>query len=121
MADNIGSSELVNRADAMFHRAVARATHSRTLERSMREVERLLAPVRRAYPPSAEEHQRTLDVHGRQLAAMSERDLDAVRQVVDEHFRILEETVARRRGQTWAELFGSPPGVSGPSTRRRRR
>jgi hypothetical protein len=84
----------------------------------MREVERLLAPVRRAYPPSAEEHRRTLDVHGRQLAAMTERDLDAVRRVVDEHFRILEETVAGRRGQTWEQLFGSVPAVSAPSSRR---
>jgi DNA-binding GntR family transcriptional regulator len=77
--------------------------------------------VRRAYPPSATEHERTLDVHRRQLAAMRARDLAAVRVVLDEHFRILEETVAARRGNTWDELFApattagraAPPRPSG--------
>jgi GntR family transcriptional repressor for pyruvate dehydrogenase complex len=106
MSEHIGLPDLVNRADAMFHRAVVRAAHSRTLERSMREVERLLAPIRHEYPPAAEEHRRTLDIHGQQLEAMRARDIDAVRRVCDEHFRILEETIARRRGHTWERLFG---------------
>jgi len=106
LAAHVGAHEEAGRADAMFHRAVIRAARSRTLERSMREVERLLAPVRRAYPPSAAEHRRTLQVHRRQLAAMRARNLDAVRGVLDEHFRILEETVAARRGHSWEELFG---------------
>lgn len=107
MSEHLGLPELVNRADAMFHRAVVRATRSRSLERAMREVERLLAPIRAAYPPAAEEHRRTLDVHTRQFEAMVARDVGATRRVCDEHFRILEETIARRRGETWAELFGS--------------
>jgi DNA-binding GntR family transcriptional regulator len=90
----------------MFHRAVVRAARSRTLERSLAEVDRLLHPIRLAYPPDAREHLRTLDVHRRQLAAMRTRDLDAVRVVVDEHFRLLENMIARRRGVTWAQLFG---------------
>jgi GntR family transcriptional repressor for pyruvate dehydrogenase complex len=106
LAESLESTERSARADAMFHRAVVRAARSRTLERSLAEVDRLLHPIRLAYPPDAREHLRTLDVHRRQLAAMRTRDLDAVRVVVDEHFRLLENMIARRRGVTWAQLFG---------------
>lgn len=106
LAAHLGSREQVGVADAMFHRAVVRAAHSRTLERSLAEVSRLLLPIRSTYPPGAAEDRRTLDVHTRQLQAMRTRDLAAVRVIADEHFRILEETVAAGRGRSWAELFG---------------
>lgn len=116
---HVGSREHVDRADAMFHRAVVRAAHSRTLERALAEVNRLLVPVRTYYPPGAPEDRRTLDVHARQLAAMRSRDPAAARAVVDEHLRILEETVAARRGRTWDELFGAAAGGTVPAARAR--
>lgn len=106
LAANLGSHEQSRRADAMFHRAVVRAAHSRALERAHAEIDRLLEPVRIAYPPDAREHRRTLEVHRRQLEAMRGGDLGAVRIACDRHFRLLENMIARTRGVTWARLFG---------------
>lgn len=107
LAANLGSDERARRADAMFHRAVVRATHSRALERALAEIDRLLTPIRTAYPPDAREHRRTLRIHTAQLQAMRARDLEAVREICDRHFRLLETMIARRRGVTWAALFGA--------------
>jgi GntR family transcriptional regulator, transcriptional repressor for pyruvate dehydrogenase complex len=98
---------LVMRADAMFHRAVVRATHNQTLLAAMRGVVRQLAAVRDAYSGRPGQNVRTLDVHTRQLAAMRSGDRDELAAVLDEHFRLLEEAFAAVHGRPWVEVFGS--------------
>jgi GntR family transcriptional repressor for pyruvate dehydrogenase complex len=111
LAAHQGERALVMRADAMFHRAVTRATHNATLEAAMRAVARDLAPIRDAYAGGPAQDARTLQVHQRQLHAMlggSSTDLD---RVLDEHFAMLEQTVALAIGRTWKELFGRFAGA----------
>jgi GntR family transcriptional repressor for pyruvate dehydrogenase complex len=106
-----GDRALVMRADAMFHRAVVRASHNATLEAAMRAVARDLAPIRDAYSGGPAQDAKTLAVHERQVAAMlggSASDLDGV---LDEHFAMLERTVARAIGRDWRSLFGRFAGA----------
>jgi GntR family transcriptional repressor for pyruvate dehydrogenase complex len=103
---HLGDRPSVMRADAMFHRAVARATHNRALQGSLRVVERGLAPIRDAYSGGVERDEGTLDMHVRQTAAMRKRDPAAIAAVLDEHFRVLEEAYAAAIGRSWDELFG---------------
>jgi GntR family transcriptional repressor for pyruvate dehydrogenase complex len=103
---HLGDRPSVMRADAMFHRAVARATHNRALQSALRVVERGLAPVRDAYSGGIERDERTLEMHVRQTAAMRKRDPATLAVVVDQHFRMLEEAYAAAIGRSWAELFG---------------
>ena len=107
LREHLGDRPSVMRADAMFHRAVARAAHNRALQSALRVVERGLAPLRDAYSGGVERDQRTLDVHRRQTDAMRGGDLPALDRIVDEHFRMLEELYAQAIGRSWEELFGS--------------
>ena len=105
LREHLGNRALVMRADAMFHRAVVRAAHSRQLELSMRGIGRGLAPIRDAYSGGLENDQHTLDVHVRQLAAMRDQDRAALEPILEEHFRMLEIMVAEALGRPVAELF----------------
>ena len=101
----LGNRRHVMRADQMFHRAIVRAAHSRTLEIAMRGVGRQLAPIRDSYTGGVELDTHTLDVHTRQLAAMRTGDRALLREVLDEHLGMLEDAVAAGRGITRAELM----------------
>lgn len=100
------------RAHAKFHRAVARATHSRQLASSVHAINRQLAPIRWTYPPGGHEDELSLSVHRRQAEAMRARDPEALAVVLDEHFRQLEDVVAARRGVQWEDLWGSAGPVA---------
>lgn len=102
---HLGNRAMVMRADAMFHRAVVRAAHNQTVHAAMRQVGRDLAAIRDAYSGGPERDRRTLDVHSRQLEAMRSGDRRVLAEVLDEHFRMLEEAFAGAIGRTWAELF----------------
>jgi GntR family transcriptional regulator, transcriptional repressor for pyruvate dehydrogenase complex len=95
------------RADAMFHQALAQATHNRLLVEAMRGVARQLAPLRDMLLRDAEDVDRMVDIHSRQLRAIRTRERDALGAVLDEHFRLLEDRFAVSLGQTWEALFGS--------------
>ena len=103
---HLGERPLVMRADALFHRALVRACHNRQLESAMRGIAKSLAPIRDAYSGGIARDRQTLDVHERQLDAMRRRDLATLDTVLDEHFRMLEESFADAIGSSWAELFG---------------
>jgi GntR family transcriptional repressor for pyruvate dehydrogenase complex len=103
---HLGERPLVMRADALFHRALVRACHNRVLESAMGSVAQALAPIRDAYSGGLERDRLTLAVHERQLAAMRRHDLDALDAVLDQHFRMLEDSFALAIGRSWLELFG---------------
>jgi GntR family transcriptional regulator, transcriptional repressor for pyruvate dehydrogenase complex len=103
-----GDRPLVMRADAAFHRAVTRACRSRALQSSMRLLAREIEPVRDVYRGGDEYDAVTLDVHRRQLEAMRGRDYGALDELLDEHFRMLEESFADAIGQSWPDLFATP-------------
>jgi GntR family transcriptional repressor for pyruvate dehydrogenase complex len=92
---HLGERQYVMRADQLFHRALVRAAHSRTLEHALRGVAKALAPIRDAYPGGEERDRHTLDVHERQLDALRRRDHAALDPILDEHFSILEGAVRR--------------------------
>ena len=102
---HLGERPLVMRADALFHRALVRACHNRQLEAAMRSIAKALAPIRDAYSGGIARDRQTLDVHERQLAAMRAGDAAALDTVLDEHFRMLEESFAVAIGSSWAALF----------------
>ena len=104
----IGNRNHVMRADGMFHRAVVRAAHSRTLEAAMRAIGRHMAPIRDAYSGGVALDRKTLEVHEHQLAAMRERDTEALEGVLEVHFGMLEDVVAAQRGVERDALFGVP-------------
>jgi GntR family transcriptional repressor for pyruvate dehydrogenase complex len=103
---HVGNRPLVMRADAAFHRAVARAAHNPPLERTMRHIGRDLAPIRDTYRGGEEVDAETVDVHRRQLAAMRAGDDAQLGTVLDEHFQMLEEAFAESVGRPYDELFG---------------
>jgi len=103
----IGNRRHVMRADGMFHRAIVRAAHCRTLEAAMRAVGRHMAPIRDAYSGGVELDRKTLEVHEHQIVAMRARDGEALEAVLDVHYTMLEDVVAAQRGVARAELFGS--------------
>ncbi len=103
---HLGERPLVMRADALFHRAVVRASHNRALETAMNGIAKGLAPIRDAYSGGLTRDRETLDVHERQLAAMRRGDRSALDVVLDEHFRMLEESFADAIGHGWNTLFG---------------
>jgi GntR family transcriptional repressor for pyruvate dehydrogenase complex len=103
---SLGDRAMVLRADAMFHRAVARSCRNRTLHHAMTALLRQLAPIQDAYRPGGEFDRRILDIHSRQLSAMRRKDGYELDRVLDEHFRMLEEAFAVARKSTWVEMFG---------------
>lgn len=104
---HLGERPSVMRADAMFHRALVRSCRNDTIQAAMRGVGRGLAPIRDAYGGGVTDDRRTLDVHRRQLAAIRRHDENALEDVLDEHFRMLETVFARGIGRRWSELFGA--------------
>ncbi|MDP9256520.1 MAG: FCD domain-containing protein, partial [Actinomycetota bacterium] len=85
---------------------LVRACHNRQLEAAMRSIAKTLAPIRDAYSGGIARDRQTLGVHERQLVAMREHDSAALDMVLDEHFRMLEESFADAIGSSWDELFG---------------
>jgi GntR family transcriptional repressor for pyruvate dehydrogenase complex len=111
---NIGDRPRVMGANAMFHRAVIRASHNKTLQSAMRNLEADLAPIRDSYQGGRENDEETLAIHERQVEAMRRGDLKELAAVLDEHFRMLEVEFARALNRTWESLFGE----AGEQTRR---
>ncbi len=105
MKRNLGDRPRVMGANAMYHRAVVRASHNRTLESVMRTLETDLAPIRDTYAGGKAEDERAVEIHQRQLEAMCARDVRTLAVVLDEHYRMLEESFARALHQSWEELF----------------
>jgi GntR family transcriptional repressor for pyruvate dehydrogenase complex len=103
---HLGDRPIVMRADAAFHRAVARACHNRALQASMRLLARDIAPIRDAYRGGEQIDAITVEVHRRQLRAMRRGGRRALDAVLDAHFRMLEQDFAEGIGRTWDELFG---------------
>ena len=106
LARNIGDRPRVMGSNAMFHRAVIRACHNKTLQSAMRNIEGDLAPIRDTYQGGIENDRETLEIHQRQLAAMRSGDLNALARLLDEHFRTLEEEFATALHRRWETLFG---------------
>jgi GntR family transcriptional repressor for pyruvate dehydrogenase complex len=106
LARNIGDRPRIMGLNAMFHRAVIRACHNKTLQSAMRNIEGDLAPIRDTYQGGIENDRETLEIHQRQLAAMRSGDLKALAGVLDEHFRTLEEEFATALHRRWGTLFG---------------
>jgi GntR family transcriptional regulator, transcriptional repressor for pyruvate dehydrogenase complex len=103
---NIGDRPRVMGANAMFHRAVIRASHNKTLQNAMRNLEADLAPIRDSYQGGRENDEETLAIHERQVEAMRRGDLKELSAVLDEHFRMLELEFARALHRKWESLFG---------------
>jgi GntR family transcriptional regulator, transcriptional repressor for pyruvate dehydrogenase complex len=103
---NIGDRPRVMGANAMFHRAVIRASHNKTLQGAMRNFETELAPIRDSYQGGRENDEETLGIHERQVEAMRRGDLRELAAVLDEHFRMLEVEFAGALHRKWESLFG---------------
>jgi GntR family transcriptional repressor for pyruvate dehydrogenase complex len=106
MRRNLGDRPRVMGANAMYHRAVVRASHNKTLQAAMRQLESELAPIRDTYVGGRARDEEALEIHVRQLEAMRARDLRALSVILDEHYRMLEESFARALHRDWDELFG---------------
>jgi GntR family transcriptional regulator, transcriptional repressor for pyruvate dehydrogenase complex len=103
---NIGDRPRVMGANAMFHRAVIRACHSKSMQSAMRNLEGELAAIRDTYQGGRENDEETLEIHERQVEAMRRRDMKALAAILDEHFRMLEENYAKGLNRKWEDLFG---------------
>jgi GntR family transcriptional repressor for pyruvate dehydrogenase complex len=97
-------TEQILRADAMFHRAVARATHNPFLADALRTVNRGLVAMR--HPLLGSSAERVREIHSVHLAALRSRDPKALAKAIDTHFHFLEDAVADSLGRPWEELFG---------------
>jgi GntR family transcriptional regulator, transcriptional repressor for pyruvate dehydrogenase complex len=106
MRRNLGDRPRVMGANAMYHRAVVRASHNKTLQSAMRQLESELAPIRDTYVGGRAQDEEALRIHERQLDAMRSRDLRTLAVVLDEHYRMLEESFARALHRDWDDLFG---------------
>jgi GntR family transcriptional repressor for pyruvate dehydrogenase complex len=106
LGSHLGERAQVMRADAMFHRALVRACHNRTLEAAMHSIARGLAPIRDAYSGGIDTDRETLDIHVSQLEAMQEGDPAALAAIMDRHLRMLEDAFSIAVGKSWDELFG---------------
>ena len=87
---HLGDRNNVIRADAMFHSALVHACHNGTIQVAMRNLQRLLAPIRDAYAGTTTDNQDTLEIHRCQLEAMRSGDADGLEAILDEHFAMLE-------------------------------
>jgi GntR family transcriptional repressor for pyruvate dehydrogenase complex len=105
LASHLGERAPVMRADAMFHRALVRASQNRTLQTVMHSVAKGLAPIRDAYSGGIERDRETLEIHSSQVQAMREGDAAALDRIMDRHLRQLEELFAAAIGRSWDELF----------------
>ncbi len=103
---NLGDRPRVMGANAMFHRAVIRASHNKTLQSAMRNFEAELAPIRDSYQGGRENDEETLAIHERQVDAMRRQDMQELAAVLDEHFRMLEVEFAGALHRPWEDLFG---------------
>ncbi len=103
---NIGDRPRVMGANAMFHRAVIRASHNKTLQGAMRNFEAELAPIRDSYQGGRENDEETLAIHERQVEAMRHGDPKELAAVLDEHFRMLEQEFAGALHRRWEAVFG---------------
>ena len=103
-----GAAEAALRAEAMFHSAIARATHNRLLIDTMRLIGRRLAPLRDMLSGGEGEIDAIVSVHARQLHAMRNREAAQLDAVLDEHFRMLEQRFAAAHDQEWSALFAGP-------------
>jgi len=106
MRRNLGDRPRVMGANAMFHRAVIRACHNRTLQGALRNIEGELAPIRDSYQGGRKNDEETLAIHERQVDAMRRQDIGALATVLNEHFRLLEEEFASALHRKWEGLFG---------------
>jgi GntR family transcriptional repressor for pyruvate dehydrogenase complex len=111
LGTHVGERAQVMRADAMFHRALVRACHNRTLEAAMHSIARGLAPIRDAYSGGIDTDRESLSIHTSQLETMQEGDPEALAAILDRHLRMLEEAFSVAIGRSWDELFGQ--SVSG--------
>jgi GntR family transcriptional repressor for pyruvate dehydrogenase complex len=109
LRQHVGDLRMAIRADVAFHRAVVRACRNRALERAMGGLARELIPIREAYIGGADSHPQILAIHERQLEAMQSRNLTELANVMDEHFRMLEEAYSAAVGGRWSDLFGRGP------------
>jgi len=105
--DDLSTNDVL-RADMMFHRAVARASHNRVLDDALKVVYRNLAPVRGLFRETKEEVGQAYSIHREQLDAMMARDSRLLDEVLDRHFHFLEDRLAASLGRSWSELFGAP-------------
>jgi GntR family transcriptional repressor for pyruvate dehydrogenase complex len=108
---HLGDATLTLRADGMYHRLVVRACHNDALQKAMRSVMLDMVSVRSAYISGLESNAYSLEVHARQLAAMKDRNIGDLRQLLDAHFRIVEEAFAAAVNKSWDELFNSRIGA----------
>jgi GntR family transcriptional repressor for pyruvate dehydrogenase complex len=110
LRSHLGERAQVMRADAMFHRALVRACHNRTLQGAMHSVAKGLAPIRDAYSGGLDTDRETLEIHAGQIEAMRARDGLLLAEVMERHLRALEEPFSAAIGRTWDELFGAALG-----------
>lgn len=96
-------SDRILRADAMFHRTVARATHNDALFEAHRLVHRRQSAIR--HEQLGNEAVRVEQLHTRHLEALLSRDPQAVHAAVDAHLHFLEDMVAESLDRPWDDLF----------------
>jgi GntR family transcriptional repressor for pyruvate dehydrogenase complex len=99
--------ERILRADAMFHRAVARASHNDALFEAHGLVHRRQSAIR--HERLGAEAGRVVQLHSEHLEALLSRDPNAVATAVDAHLHFLEDMVAESLGRPWKDLFS--PGA----------
>jgi GntR family transcriptional repressor for pyruvate dehydrogenase complex len=93
------------RADTMFHRAVARASHNRVLEEAVQVVYLHLAPIRDTHGQTpANAAADMIRIHSRQLQAMRDRDAERTLEALEVQFRFLEDRFEASMERTREEL-----------------
>jgi GntR family transcriptional regulator, transcriptional repressor for pyruvate dehydrogenase complex len=100
-------SDRILRADGMFHRSVALATHNDTLIEAHSLVHRRQSAIR--HEQLGSEAERVERLHSSHFEALVSRDPEAVAVAVDTHLHFLEDMVAEGLSRPWEELFS--PGA----------